>query len=98
MESDDCDVNAHCNNTEGSFQCTCNNGFTGSGTLCSKLLPGKSLKSLTLQLLYIPFKVVLKVMQCYSVELVVEKEELRSATTIHLEQFVMTFGIFWIQE
>ena len=31
---DDCDQNADCANTDGSFKCTCNKGFTGDGTTC----------------------------------------------------------------
>ena len=29
------DVNAYCNNTVGSFNCTCNSGYTGNGTTCA---------------------------------------------------------------
>ena len=30
---DDCDLNAYCSDTDGSFTCTCNAGFSGNGTL-----------------------------------------------------------------
>ena len=30
-----CDKNAYCNNTAGSYNCTCNNGYTGNGTTCT---------------------------------------------------------------
>ena len=35
---DDCDINAECINTFGSYHCTCNMGYTGSGIIseCSK--------------------------------------------------------------
>ena len=30
-----CDANAGCTNTDGSYVCTCNSGYTGSGLSCS---------------------------------------------------------------
>ena len=30
----DCDVNAECNNTLGSYKCTCKDGCRGNGTKC----------------------------------------------------------------
>ena len=33
-----CGTNASCTNTAGSYNCTCNNGFTGNGFNCSKYL------------------------------------------------------------
>ena len=32
--TDDCHVNATCFNTDGSFICVCNDGFTGNGKQC----------------------------------------------------------------
>ena len=37
-----CHINATCNNTVGSYQCTCNHGFSGSGTNCSGMLTLRS--------------------------------------------------------
>ena len=31
----DCDPNAFCDNTVGSFNCTCQTGYTGNGTTCT---------------------------------------------------------------
>ena len=30
-----CDNNAACSNSDGSFTCTCNDGFTGDGSTCT---------------------------------------------------------------
>ena len=32
---DDCDVNAECSNTEGSYRCVCNLGYSGNGINCT---------------------------------------------------------------
>ena len=32
---DNCDDNAMCTNTDGSFTCMCNAGFNGDGTMCT---------------------------------------------------------------
>ncbi len=31
----DCDVNADCQNTDGSFLCVCKTGYEGNGTTCT---------------------------------------------------------------
>jgi len=35
--TDDCDVNATCMNTEGSYTCECNSGYSGDGVTCADL-------------------------------------------------------------
>ena len=35
MATDDCDVNAECTNTDGSYTCGCKSGFYGDGTTCT---------------------------------------------------------------
>ena len=33
--SDNCDVNAACQNSVGSYSCTCKSGYTGDGKICN---------------------------------------------------------------
>ena len=35
LNTDECDINASCNNTDGSYQCICNSGYWGSGLNCT---------------------------------------------------------------
>ena len=35
LNTDESDINASCNNTEGSYQCTCNSGYQGTGLICA---------------------------------------------------------------
>lgn len=35
LNIDNCDQNAYCNNSLGSFTCTCNDGYTGNGVTCT---------------------------------------------------------------
>ena len=34
IDIDNCDINAFCTNTPGSFTCACNQGYTGDGLTC----------------------------------------------------------------
>jgi len=35
----ECDINAHCQNSFGSYYCVCNNGYAGDGKTCERLIP-----------------------------------------------------------
>ena len=35
LNTDECDINASCIDTEGSYQCTCNSGYQGTGLTCA---------------------------------------------------------------
>ena len=37
-DSSPCDENADCTNTDGSYSCTCKQGFDGDGTTCKGTL------------------------------------------------------------
>ncbi|XP_072043779.1 uncharacterized protein [Amphiura filiformis] len=37
LSTDNCDTNASCTNTNGSFICTCNAGYSGDGVTCTEL-------------------------------------------------------------
>lgn len=49
-----CDLNANCINTHGSFECICNDGFFGDGKLCiSKLIIMVNIITLSRQVLLV---------------------------------------------
>lgn len=35
MKTDNCHIMAQCINTDGSFMCICENGYSGDGTVCT---------------------------------------------------------------
>ena len=35
LDTHNCDVNANCTDTDGSFNCTCNQGYEGDGVNCT---------------------------------------------------------------
>ncbi|CAB4002444.1 fibrillin-2-like isoform X48, partial [Paramuricea clavata] len=37
LGTDNCHNNATCNNTDGSFECSCNEGYSGNGTSCENI-------------------------------------------------------------
>ena len=37
-QSNDCDVNADCQNTAGSYTCMCKAGYTGDGKTCKGMI------------------------------------------------------------
>ncbi|MBK8252007.1 MAG: DUF4215 domain-containing protein [Polyangiaceae bacterium] len=43
LNTDNCDANATCTNTPGSFTCACNVGFTGNGVTCTNLASCKDI-------------------------------------------------------
>jgi len=55
---DECDPNATCNNTFGSYDCICNLGFTGNGFICSGIHIHSSLDFAGMTALDLHFKYV----------------------------------------
>ena len=42
-ESSPCSENADCTNSDGSYRCTCKQGFTGDGTACDGMFRDKNM-------------------------------------------------------
>ena len=58
--ANDCHANADCLNIDGSYNCTCNVGYTGTGILCAGIL----FKNLYEQMMTVLYRVSLNV-QCH---------------------------------
>lgn len=54
------DVNAHCSNTEGSYTCVCNSGYTGDGRTCSGIWSAYFRKSFFLLFAFTGFETFLE--------------------------------------
>ena len=52
----DCDINATCDNTFGSFTCTCNIGYEGDGEVCVGKNIYFSFQNVFLQIHFVIFK------------------------------------------
>ena len=52
-DSDNCDENAQCTNTDGSFTCTCNSGYSGDGVSCTSKLATTLLAILCTYFIYL---------------------------------------------
>ena len=52
-DSDNCDENAQCTNTNGSFTCTCNSGYSGDGVSCTSKLATTLLAILCTYFIYL---------------------------------------------
>ena len=48
-DSSPCDENAGCTNSDGSYSCTCKQGFTGEGTVCQGMYDAKTKSKVVLQ-------------------------------------------------
>ena len=53
VRNNPCDTNAQCTNTDGSYTCSCNAGYTGDGTICT----GES----NINILYCIFSITLEI-------------------------------------
>ena len=54
VEQSPCDLNATCTNTPGSYSCSCNEGYSGDGRMCT----GKLLMTMIIAyFLFVLFKV-----------------------------------------
>ena len=56
--SDNCDEKAQCTNTEGSFTCSCDSGYTGDGTECSVVLTVGLLLTVALVLIAVVLMII----------------------------------------
>ena len=52
-DSNNCDENAQCTNTEGSYTCSCNTGYTGDGVICTSKLATTLLTILCMYLIHL---------------------------------------------
>ena len=96
QNSHDCDSNANCTNTDGSYQCTCNLGYSGNGTSCrgnsiwqDRL---KKMQCFTMHYIHVELSgTFLSPMQCFLLRVIFNVVLFRNAILIFVKLFDNSF-------
>ena len=84
-----CDENAQCTNTEGSYTCSCNPGYTGDGIICASKLPTPLLAILCTHLIHQLFNVQISMSVIWKYIHVIPMPTVltqMAASTVHVER------------
>ena len=76
-----CHANATCNNTEGSYTCTCDSGYSGDGSLCN----GRKFfwfNKVTIEKIYLK-KVYCNILCCFSFPNFADRDECLTVSPCH---------------